>query len=340
MNQLELRSDSVSRASIAQAPLVSVAIATYRRPALLRDALLGLREQHTRPGDTYEVMVIDNDPDGSAKPILDELQHDWPSSVILRYVHEKRTGVSFARNRAIDEARGEFLAFVDDDMFVPPQWLGSMLACLERTGAACVGGRTLTHWEGEPEPALRASTYELVDIDMGERDRPLQGRQVPVTANVVFRRSVFSGGLRFCTELGRVGNLLLSGEDTELMERLRLGGHTIWYCAGAVLRHRTAGERLTIARVVRQRYWFGLSYALMDKRLYGKSYQLLRALACAGKAILIDVPRWVVGVVSDNPKRRLLARCSLVKQLGYVLMAVGFLSVTTESTSRGAGGKD
>lgn len=334
MRQLELSSESRNGAAAAEAPCVSVAIATYRRPAMLRDTLLGLREQQTAPGDIYEVVVIDNDPHRSAEPIVDELRQQWPSSVALRYLHETRVGVSFARNRAIEEARGELLAFVDDDMFVPPNWLASMLECFERTGASCVGGRTLTHWEGEPDSVLRDCEHELTGIDMGEREMTLNGRQLPGTGNVVFRRSVFANGLRFCTGLGRVGTLLLSGEDTEVMERLRMSGQTIWYCANAVLRHRLAGYQVTAVGIVRRRYWFGISYALIDKRLHGKGYQVVRGLGRASKAVLIDVPRWLLGVVACSPKQRLLARCSLAKQLGYVLVALSLVTVTPAVTAQ------
>lgn len=337
MRQLEQRNESEPAARDEKAPLASLIIATYRRPAMLRDTLLGLREQMTRFGDSYEVVVIDNDPDGSAQPVVNELRIHWPSSVALRYVHETRVGLSYARNRGIDEARGEFLGFLDDDLFVPSGWLVAVLECFERTEADCVGGRTLIHWEGEPDPVLKSCENELVGMDMGERDVALMGRKTPGGGNAAFRRRVFAGGLRFSTKLGRVGTVLLSGEDTEVMERLRGSGQSIWYCAGAVVRHRTGGQQMTPARVVRLRYWFGISYAIMDNRLHGKSYQLLQALSRAGKAVLLDVPGWVLGVVACRPKRRLLARCSLAKQLGYVLAALSAVTVASRPQTSNIG---
>jgi glycosyltransferase involved in cell wall biosynthesis len=94
---------------------------------MLRDTLLGLREQKTCAGDSYEVVVIDNDPEGSAQPVVEELRREWPAYVELRYIHETRVGLSFARNRGIDEARGEIIGFLDDDLFVPPGWLSAVL---------------------------------------------------------------------------------------------------------------------------------------------------------------------------------------------------------------------
>jgi glycosyltransferase involved in cell wall biosynthesis len=295
---------------------------------MLRDTLLGLRDLRTRPGDTYEVVVIDNDPDGSAGPVVEELRQTWTEMVKIRYIHETRVGLSYARNRGIDESRGEVIAFLDDDLFVPPGWLSAVLDCFERTGAACVGGRTLIHWEEQPDPLIRAWQDWLVGVDMGERDLALRGRQTPGGGNAAFRREVFAGGLRFPTELGRVGTVLLSGEDTEVMERLKMSGRSIWYCAGAAVRHRSGGKQLTPQRLLRQRYWFGISYAIMDRRLHGKGHQVARALGRVGRAALLDVPQWLLGVVARSPGRRLVAGCSLAKQLGYVLTAFSLVRVT------------
>jgi glycosyltransferase involved in cell wall biosynthesis len=328
VTELELNpGNEVSRPDTLRPIRASLVIATYRRPVMLRDTLLGLREQETNAEGIYEVIVIDNDPDGSACSVVEAIRRDWPQTVPLRYIHEKRVGLSFARNRGIDESRGEIIGFLDDDLFIPPHWLSAILTCFEQTGAACVGGRTLIHWEGEPDPVVR-SCEDNLGVDMGERDVPMQGRQVPGGGNAAFRRSVFAGGLRFCTDLGRVGKVLLSGEDSELMERLKQSGQSIWYCAAAVVGHRTGGEQLTAERIVRLRYWFGISYAIMDRRLYGKGYQLARALARTGKAVLVDVPKWLVGVLAWGPKRRLLARCALAKQIGYVVVALSIVTVT------------
>jgi glycosyltransferase involved in cell wall biosynthesis len=325
VKQLELSSREKNEPNAANALAASLVIATYRRPSMLRDTLLGLRDQKTNAGEAYEVIVIDNDPDGSALPVIDEMSREWPESVKLRYVHEKRVGLSFARNRGIEESRGEIIGFLDDDLFIPPGWLSAILTCFERTGAACVGGRTLIHWEGEPDAVVRSCEDEL-GVDMGEQDIALRGRQVPGGGNAAFRRSVFAEGLRFCTELGRVGTVLLSGEDSELMERLKQSGQTIWYCAAAVVRHRTGGGQLTVERILRQRYWFGISYAIMDRRLHGKGYQLTRALARAVKALLLDVPQWLAGILTGSPRRRLVARCDLAKQRGYVWAALSLVT--------------
>jgi GT2 family glycosyltransferase len=294
---------------------------------MLRDLLLSLRNLKTRAGDCYEVLVIDNDRSGSARGAVEELSCGWAGAMTVRYVHEVRPGCSFARNRGIDEARGEIIAFLDDDELVSPGWLTAFIACLERTGADCVGGRVLTCWDGESDPVVRRCMPRLLGGEHGEHDFAMRGRKVPGSGNAAFRRSVFDSGLRFCTELGHMGTVLLYGEDTQLMMQLQQAGGAIWYCAGARITHRVAGERITWAHLVRQRYWFGTSYAIIDRRLRGKAYQLGQVFGRTGKAVGIAAPWWLLGLVARKPEWRLLAGCLLAKQLGYVLASLSIVTV-------------
>ena len=73
----------------------------------------------------------------------------------VHYVAEPKTGLSRARNRGIDEARGHAIAFLDGDIYISEYWLVAMLAWLRQTGAAAVGGRIENRWESEPEPEVR-----------------------------------------------------------------------------------------------------------------------------------------------------------------------------------------
>ena len=139
----------------------------------------------------------------------------------MRYIHETRTGLSYARNRGIEEARGDIVAFLDDDVFVAKRWLVNVLDCFDRTQADCVGGRTLVHWEGIPDPVLKACESRLVALDMGDHDFEVCGPQLPGGGNAAFQRRVFDRGFRFAIELGRVGKVLLSGEDSDLFLRLQ-----------------------------------------------------------------------------------------------------------------------
>jgi GT2 family glycosyltransferase len=324
------------------APTVSIVIATYRRPAMLRDTLQSLLSTLKIPADeVVEVLVIDNDPKRSAEDAVAAARPECERAFGLRYIPEPQTGLSRARNRGIEEARGEVIGFLDDDVFISENWLIAMLACLRRPGAAAAGGRIENHWEDEPEPAVRASEGRLVAAEWGHSDFVLRGRRTPGGGNSVFHRWVFADGLRFSTELGRVGEVLLSGEDTELFKLVRRRSGDVWYCAGGLMYHRIGGERLTQEYLRRRSYWFGYSYAIIDRRVDGVFTQWTSAAARLGKLLLVDLGRLAIANVRRSAPHRLIARCSIAKQTGYLratffpmVIAAGDAALSTQSPAQ------
>lgn len=120
------------------APLVSIVIPTFRRPEALAHALASALAQNL--GDlTAEIVVVDNDPGGSAHPIL-------PSSSVapVRYVHAPEPGVANARNAGVAAARGALIAFLDDDEIAPPGWLMAMVEVQRGLDADAVFGPVRT----------------------------------------------------------------------------------------------------------------------------------------------------------------------------------------------------
>jgi glycosyltransferase involved in cell wall biosynthesis len=316
-----------------QAPLVSFIIPTYQRPQLLYDTVMNLRQLAPCPVVDTEVIVVDNDPQRSAWPAFGQLRAACPPTMSLRYVHETRQGVSYARNRGIEEARGDFLAFLDDDILVQPRWLAGVMDCFSRTGADCVGGRTLIKWEAPPDEIVGKYQARLLALDQGLDSFRMLGPQLPGGGNVAFRKSVFTDGRRFCTSLGPVGKILGFGEDSELIRRVLKDGLVVWYCPEALGYHRTGGERLKPGYVLRQKYFLGISHAIIDIRMRGRLFQLTRAIARLGKIALIDTPRLLAAVVMRDPARQLIARCSIAKQRGYLRGVLGAPAVAVEHSS-------
>ena len=93
---------------------LSVCICTYKRPQLLKRLLETLEKQET-DGFTFSVVVADNDEGRSAEPVV--LEFSAQSAIPVTYCMESEQNISLARNRAIANASGDFIAFIDDDEF-------------------------------------------------------------------------------------------------------------------------------------------------------------------------------------------------------------------------------
>lgn len=221
---------------------LSALIPTRDRPELLRDCLRTLAGQDIAAG-ALEVIVVD---DGSVSDLRAVVREIESPRVVFRYERQKPAGLNVARNTGASVARGDLLAYLDDDTLVDEGWGAAVLDGFERTGCDGLAGRIELRLEGpEPRwltPHLRSFLTELVlDAPPG----PLPDGRVPFGANCAVTRSALLGVDGFRTGLDREGRSLLSNGDVEFFERVRRGGgRLVWWPAAGVL-HRVPPERLT-----------------------------------------------------------------------------------------------
>jgi GT2 family glycosyltransferase len=301
---------------------VSVVICTYKRVEMLQEMLATLLEQDMDGSIQWEILVIDNDAEGSAMAVchLAKLSHD----ITLRYICESSPGLSHARNRGIKESRGIIVAFLDDDTLVSRRWLMELVATFDRTKADCVGGRVLVKWDGSPEDVVKACEKEIVAFDKGADDCRLLGRNVPIGANLALRADVLSEQCLFLPSLGRNQGNLMGCEEIELLLRLVKQGRSIWYSGGAVVLHRTSSERLTAAYYIRREYWNGVSLALVDRLQQSILYYQCKAWARLFQIGLLVVPAWLWAVLARDKASRFSRACRCQKYYGYWSGMMGF----------------
>jgi glycosyltransferase involved in cell wall biosynthesis len=124
---------------LVDAPFVSVIVPTHNRPEQIQTCLRSLLALHY---PQYEVIVVDNAPGTNAT--ADFIQQTYRDVPRVRYLREDRPGVSWARNGGMMAARGEILAFVDDDMVVDPYWLVELVRGFSiASDVVCVTGYIL-----------------------------------------------------------------------------------------------------------------------------------------------------------------------------------------------------
>ncbi|MCM1251149.1 MAG: glycosyltransferase, partial [Alistipes sp.] len=197
--------------------------------------------------------------------------------------YEPEPGVSHARNRGIREARAEWVAAVDDDQTVDPEFLAAYLRFIASCpGAAVAGGRIVADYPaGRPRWMSKYTEMPVANpMDFGPATRVFPRGRVPGGGNMAFRRDLVLRYGGFDTSLGRVGRELIGGEENDLFERLLLGGETIHYVHGAVIRHIIPPEKLTDAYFRRLCYNVGRSQrlraAIHDRRLRARLSELFK----------------------------------------------------------------
>ncbi|HET7208404.1 MAG TPA: glycosyltransferase [Terriglobales bacterium] len=299
----------------------TVAICTYKRPAMLHGVLESLEHQKGYGKVSWEVLVVDNDPCRSAKRVADQFALN--KVLPLRYIHERKVGLSHARNCAVRESRGAIIAFLDDDVLVPPHWLAEMAHIFERTNADCVGGRVLVKWDEPPEAPVRACEKELVAFDKGNLDYPFEKRSVPIGANLAIRTDVFDRESTFVCSLGRSHKTMLGGEEVELLFRLLKHGRQVWYSSGAYVMHRMAGERVKTDYYVRREYWNGVSLAVIDRLHNTPLYCHLKAWVRLAQLVVALLPCSMWAWVNRDIGAQFLNICRRQKYFAYWCETMG-----------------
>lgn len=127
---------------------ITVCICTYKRPALLKKLLYGLREQDRQDLFAYSIVVVDNDQNRSAMDVVSEERKT--SNINIVYDNEREQNIARARNKAVAHATGTYVAFIDDDESPPPDWLIKMYRTCRLYSADGVLGPVLPSFEEEP----------------------------------------------------------------------------------------------------------------------------------------------------------------------------------------------
>jgi glycosyltransferase involved in cell wall biosynthesis len=183
--------------------------------------LLGeLAKLETGGAFDLSVVVADNDRECSAREVVEAFARRAPFEVV--YCAEPEQNIALARNRAIAHAKGDFIAFIDDDEFPGPDWLARMLAACEEHGSAGVLGPVRPHFDDEPAAWLvRGRFCERPEHPTGMR-MDWNGCR---TGNVLFRRSILpEGEPPFDRAFGT------GGEDKDFFMRMNGRGHFFTWC--------------------------------------------------------------------------------------------------------------
>jgi succinoglycan biosynthesis protein ExoM len=202
---------------------ISVCICTYKRPDFLKRLLTELGRQDTGGLFTYSIVVADNDHLESAKAVVSDFMAT--STITVAYCVEPRQNIALTRNKAVENAHGDFLAFIDDDEFPTPSWLLTLFNACNEYGTDGVLGPVKRYFD-EPPPKwiLKGDFYERATYPTGYVIDWRKGR----TGNVLLKRSILpTDELPFNAEFR-------NGEDQDFFRRMIERGHKFIWCDEAV----------------------------------------------------------------------------------------------------------
>src|SRR5215813_3887543 len=179
---------------------VTVILCTYNRFESLRYALTSAASLVLLESVEWEVLVVDNNSADQTRSVVEDFCRQYPGR--FRYLFEANAGKSHALNAGIREARGDILAFTDDDITLDPMWLQNLIAGLRNHNWVGVGGRILQKWTCARPRWLRIDGHyrrmgwPLTSFDLGEEAfEPIANIN---GANMAFTKDVFAkyGGFR------------------------------------------------------------------------------------------------------------------------------------------------
>ena len=302
---------------------ISICVATFMRPDGLRELLESLVNQRNVEG-RFGIVVVDNDPDGTAQPIVAESQTDHYPPII--YAVEPSPGIPAVRNRSIAlarEAGAATVAFIDDDEFAAPYWLATLQSRLKYTPADAVSGPV--------EPVLPS-------------DAPIWSKQTRA-----FHRSTFPDGARLA--YASTANAMLrldalagsrepfddafrftGGADTLLFRTLHEQGKRIVWEPNALVYERVPTERLSMRWLIARGYRHGVTLARCDRiilqrrRTLRLTWRAFRGIAQIGVGTL----QVAISLVRTDPHWR----NGLIRIARGIGVIAGFLGISYEEYRR------
>lgn len=305
--------------------LISICVCTYNRANILLyclRSLAGLLDP--RPAHDLEVIVIDNNSRDSTSDVVKQLIPTYPFT--LRYVFEGEQGLSAARNRAIKEARGDYLAFLDDECTMDSNWLAIAIADIEEFRPPFLGGPYVGAFLPGDKPSWFKIEYGNAYFLSDAYERGFQSKFRASGGNMLVRRDVFDG-LRFDPTKGMKGQQVKLGEEIDLQDRF-LSLHpteAAFYEPGLVLRHFILPQKMKLAyRVSRQ-----FSWALTNPDVDFKGF-----VVSAAKVVLWSLVAPVRCLLRDRGKYRFWQNDAYERAVPQIFIPAGMMIKYLRSIAR------
>lgn len=292
----------------------TVILCTYNRCQSLAKALDSVAGSTVPESVEWEVLVVDNNSRDQTREVVEEISRRYPGH--FRYWFEPKQGKSHALNAGIREARGDVLAFLDDDVTVAPTWLQNLTASLGGGEWVGSGGRILPGHDFIPPRWLSLSgPYDAAPLALWERGlRAGPLNEPPFGTNMAFRRQAFEKYGAFRTDLGPQPGSEIRSEDTEFSRRLLDAGERLYYEPSAIVYHSVVQER--VQKQYFLKWWFDKSRAdiRMNGVQPGTRWKVCGVPLYTFRRLAVWTLRWLLAVKSS---RRFDCKLNVWRNLGW-----------------------
>jgi len=216
--------DSMNPNNAKETAHITVCVCTYKRPILLRRLLVELIRQDTGGLFTYSIVVADNDEEKSAEATVAKMREIC--RVPVKYCIEPRRNIALARNKAVENAEGEFIALIDDDEFPEPVWLLTLFKTCTEYSVDGVLGPVNRHFDENPPAWFKKSRIYVRKTNATGKVVEWKAAR---TGNVLLKRQVIAG------ETAPFRFEFRAGEDQDFFRRKVEEGYAfIWSSEAAV----------------------------------------------------------------------------------------------------------
>lgn len=291
---------------------ISVIIATCNRFEDLRRALQSFEEMFVPPGLSWELIIVDNNSNDNTKDVFNEFHRK--NILPLMYIFVGRQGKSFALNVGIKDAKGEILAFTDDDAIVDAYWLTSILkefTC--DTSIAGLGGRVELFNKKDASVTIRTNKERILLSSPGQLLNP------PIIGcNMAFKKNVFDEVREIDPGLGP-GCKIESCEDADFVYRVYKKGFKMIYSPDVLVYHNHGRRTEKEVQSLNQKYVIGRGSLYCKYILRGDINILLMACWEMYGILTSLIKNLLEGKPIEKNRRRL---CNLMT--GVIYQATSF----------------
>jgi glucosyl-dolichyl phosphate glucuronosyltransferase len=293
---------------------ITVILCTYNRCQSLARTLDSVAALELPKSIEWEVLVVDNNSKDQTRDVVEGFCRRHSSR--FRYLFEPHQGLSYARNAGIREARGNVVAFTDDDVTLAPTWLWNLTSPLQDGAWAGSGGRILPEQSFVPPRWLsvneRHALAPLALFDGGPNSFELT--DAPFGANMAFQKKTFEKYGGFRTNLGRCAETLLSNEDTEYGQRLLAAGERLRYEASAIVYHPVTENRMQKKYFLA--WWFGKGRANIRQLGVRLEWQIAGIPLALLRSLTANTLRWMLTLECS---KRFNCRLAVWEKVGEIL---------------------